>query len=104
TPPPPTAPPAANAAPASTLSAADQAVADQLRDLSSGKFDHVLGGKAERTAVEAFYSGRSYAPLWITDGVANARAKAAIDYLGHVDADGLDPADYPGADFKASDP
>jgi L,D-transpeptidase YcbB len=96
--------PAANAAPASTLPAADQAVADQLRDLSSGKFDHVLGGKAERTAVEAFYSGRSYAPLWITDGVANARAKAAIDYLGHVDADGLDPADYPVADFKASDP
>jgi L,D-transpeptidase YcbB len=94
--------PAANAAP--TLPAADQAVADQLRDLSSGKFDHVLGGKAERAAVEAFYSGRSYAPLWITDGVANARAKAAIDYLGHVDADGLDPADYPVADFKASDP
>jgi L,D-transpeptidase YcbB len=96
--------PAANATPASTLAAADQAVADQLRDLSSGKFDHVLGGKVERTAVEAFYSGRSYAPLWITDGVANARAKAAIDYLGHVDADGLDPADYPVADFKASDP
>jgi L,D-transpeptidase YcbB len=96
--------PAANATPASTLAAADQAVADQLRDLSSGKFDHVLGGKVERSAVEAFYSGRSYAPLWITDGVANARAKAAIDYLGRVDADGLDPADYPVADFKASDP
>ncbi len=96
--------PAANAAPASTLPAVDQAVADQLRDLSSGKFDHVFGGKAERTAVEAFYSGRSYAPLWITDGVANARAKAAINYLGHVDADGLDPADYPVADFKSSDP
>jgi L,D-transpeptidase YcbB len=100
----PTPAPAANAAPASTLPAADQAVADQLRDLSSGKFDHVLGGKADRTAVEAFYSGRSYAPLWISDGVANARAKAAIDYLGHVDADGLDPADYPVADFKSSDP
>jgi L,D-transpeptidase YcbB len=96
--------PAANATPASTLPAADQAVADQLRDLSSGKFDHVLGGKAERSAIEAFYSGRSYAPLWITDGVANPRAKAAIDYLGHVDADGLDPADYPVVDFKASDP
>jgi L,D-transpeptidase YcbB len=95
--------PAANAAHASTLAPADQAVADQLRDLSSGKFDHVLGGKAERTAVEAFYSGRSYTPLWITDGIANARAKAAIGYLGHVDADGLDPADYPVADFKMSD-
>jgi murein L,D-transpeptidase YcbB/YkuD len=96
--------PAANAAPASTLPAADQAVADQLRSLSSGKFDRLLGGKSERSAVEAFYSGRSYAPLWITDGHANERAKAAIDYLGHVDADGLDPADYPVADFKSSDP
>ncbi len=94
----------ANTQPASTLAPADQAVADQLRDLSSGKFDHVLGGKAERTAVEAFYSGRSYTPLWITNGIANARAKAAIDYLGHVDADGLDPADYPVAEFKMSDP
>jgi L,D-transpeptidase YcbB len=96
--------PAANATPASTLPAADQAVADQLHELSSGKFDKLLGGKSERTAVEAFYSGRSYAPLWISDGHANARAKAAIDYLGHVDADGLDPADYPVADFKSSDP
>ncbi len=98
------APPAGNATPASTLPAADQAVADQLRNLSSGKFDRLLGGKSERTAVEAFYSGRSYAPLWITDGHANDRAKAAIDYLGHVDADGLDAADYPVADFKSSDP
>jgi len=95
-------PPAANAAP--TLPAADQAVADQLRNLSSGKFDRLLGGKSERTAVEAFYSGRSYAPLWISDGHANDRAIAAVTYLGHVDADGLDPADYPVADFKSTDP
>jgi L,D-transpeptidase YcbB len=100
----PAAAPAANATPASTLPVVDQAVADQLRSLSSGKFDRLLGGKAERTAIEAFYSGRSYAPLWIADGQANARAKAAIDYLGHVDADGLDPADYPVADFKSTDP
>jgi murein L,D-transpeptidase YcbB/YkuD len=96
--------PAANATPASTLPTADQAVADQLRGLSSGKFDRLLGGKSERTAVEAFYSGRSFAPIWIADGHANDRAKAAIDYLGHVDADGLDPADYPVADFKSADP
>jgi murein L,D-transpeptidase YcbB/YkuD len=96
--------PAASATPANTLPAADQAVADQLHELSSGKFDRVLGGKAERTAVEAFYSGRSFAPLWISDGAANVRAKAAIDYLGHVDADGLEPADYPVPDFKSADP
>jgi murein L,D-transpeptidase YcbB/YkuD len=37
--------------------------------------------------------------LWITDGKANARATAAIGYLRHVDADGLDPADYPVPNF-----
>ena len=81
----------------------DTAITDQLHQLASGKFDHLLGGKPERTEIEAFYSGRNYAPLWITDGHANDRAKAAIDYLGHVDADGLDPADYPVPDFKALD-
>ena len=100
--------PASSASPrvrrSSTLPAADQAVADQLRTLSSGKYDRLLGGKSERTAVEAFYSGRSYAPLWITDGHVNDRAISAVAYLGHVDADGLDPADYPVADFKSSDP
>ena len=35
-----------------------------------------------------------YAPIWLTDGHANARAQAAIGYLSHVDADGLNPADY----------
>ena len=50
-------------------------------------------------------AARNYAPLWITDGKANARAKAAIAYLGQVDADGLDPADYPVPNFASlSDP
>jgi L,D-transpeptidase YcbB len=86
-------------------SAADAAIAEQLHQLASGKFDHIVGGKIARTSIEAFYSGRNYAPLWITDGQANARAKAVIAYLAHVDADGLDPADYPVRDFTAlSDP
>src|SRR5262249_9806368 len=42
---------------------------------------------------------RNYAPVWITDGKANARAKAAIAYLGRVWADGLDPGDYPVPSF-----
>jgi murein L,D-transpeptidase YcbB/YkuD len=70
-------------------------VADQLRDLANGKFDRIIGGKKERAAFEAFYSARNYAPIWINDGQPNARAKAAIAYLGQVDTDGLDPADYP---------
>ncbi len=97
------APAAAPAAPA--LSAADAAVVDQLRNLSSGKFDRIVGNKKDRTIVDAFYSGRDYAPLWITDGKVNERGKAVIAYLGHVDQDGLDPADYRVPNFSAlSDP
>ncbi len=94
--------------PAPTESAAadnDSAVAAQLRELANGKFDHIIGGKKERAGIDAFYSARNYAPLWITDGKANARAGAASAYLGHVDADGLDPSDYPVPNFASlSDP
>jgi L,D-transpeptidase YcbB len=97
------APSAAPAAPA--LSTADAAVVDQLRNLSSGKYDRIVGNKKDRTIVDAFYSGRDYAPLWITDGKVNERGNAVIAYLGHVDQDGLDPADYPVPNFSAlSDP
>jgi murein L,D-transpeptidase YcbB/YkuD len=95
---------AAAPAPASNLSAADAAIADQLRAMTSGKFDKVLGSKKDRMVIDAFYSGRDYAPLWITDGKANARAKAAINYLAHVDADGLNPADYPVPNLSSADP
>jgi len=81
-----------------TAAPADAAIAQQLQSLA-GKFDNVSGGKQSAAALEAFYVARNHAPIWITDGAVNARAKAAIDYLSHVDADGLDPADYPIPDF-----
>jgi murein L,D-transpeptidase YcbB/YkuD len=87
---------------ADTTSAADAAIAEQLRELSHGKFDHIIGSKKDGGAIDAFYSKRNYAPVWLTDGKPNPRAEAAISYLGHVDADGLDPADYPVPDFAAS--
>ncbi|MGD9767424.1 MAG: murein L,D-transpeptidase, partial [Pseudolabrys sp.] len=106
------APKAAPAAPATAATPApaaapvtaslDSAVADKLRELSSGKFDRILGSKKERAAVEAFYSARSFKPLWLTDGAANASAKAAVKYLGGVEADALDPSDYPTPDFTAA--
>ncbi len=100
--------PAATATPAaaaSAMSEADAAIAERLHDIANGKYDHILGGKKDRTTIDAFYSGRNYAPVWLTDGKANARAKAVIAYLGHVDGDGLDPADYPVPDFaRSSDP
>jgi murein L,D-transpeptidase YcbB/YkuD len=101
----PTAAPTA-AAPAAVAAAPapspDQPIADQLHNLASGGFDRIVGSKKDRTEIDAFYSARNYAPLWITDGKANARATAAIAYLGHVDADGLDPADYPLPNFNTA--
>jgi L,D-transpeptidase YcbB len=98
----PAASPAAAAAPA--ITGPDAAVADQLHNLSSGKFDNIVS-KKDRAQIDAFYSGRNYAPLWITDGKANDRTTAATAYLGHVDADALFPSDYPVPNFAAlSDP
>jgi L,D-transpeptidase YcbB len=93
--------PAASAPVAAPVLTIDEQIAEQLGQLSSGKFDRLLGGKGPRESIAAFYSGRSYAPIWITDGKVNSRAKAAVDYLAHVGADGLDPADYPVPDFKS---
>jgi murein L,D-transpeptidase YcbB/YkuD len=86
---------------ASTVADADALIAEQLQNLTTSKFDGIIGNKQDRIIIEAFYSGRDYAPLWIKDGRPSARANAAIAYLGHVDADGLDPADYPVPDFVA---
>jgi len=88
----------------SVVADANAPIIEQLRELANGKFDRIVG-KKERTAIDTFYSGRNYAPLWLTDGKANERAAAAVAYLGRVDADGFEPADYPVPDFAAlSDP
>jgi murein L,D-transpeptidase YcbB/YkuD len=90
--------------PATDTSAAidpDAPITEQLRDLGNGKFDRSIGNAKQRASIHAFYSDRNYAPLWITDGKANTRAKAAIAYLGRVWVDGLDPADYPVPNFAS---
>jgi L,D-transpeptidase YcbB len=69
-------------------------ITEQLHNLANGKFDPIIGSAKDRAVIDAFYAGRNYAPLWITEGKANARAKAVIAYLGGVAADGLDPTDY----------
>jgi len=92
------------AQPAGSPAEPDAAIAAQLHELADGKFDSLIG-KKDGAVLDAFYSGRNYAPLWVTDGAANARAKAAVAYLGEVDADGLEPSDYPVPDFAGvSDP
>jgi murein L,D-transpeptidase YcbB/YkuD len=81
---------------------ADSAIADKLREqMTAGKFDRILGGRKERAAVEAFYSAREFAPLWIADGAMSERAKTTASYLAAIDSEGLDPADYPLPQIKA---
>ena len=52
----------------------DAPIIEQLHNLANGKFDRIIGSAKERTSIDAFYAGRNYAPLWLTDGKANARA------------------------------
>src|SRR5215831_15454505 len=86
-----------------TTATADSGIADKLRELiSSRQFERLVGHKADRAGIESFYSGRNYAPLWVTNNAGNDRAKAAATYLGQVDTVGLDPADYPTPDFKSA--
>ena len=75
--------------------ALDDKVADKLRAIiTSGHFDKRIDRAPEREAMEAFYTARNYAPLWIADGQLDARAKSVIARLANAAADGLDPADY----------
>jgi murein L,D-transpeptidase YcbB/YkuD len=88
---------------AANLTAADVPVAEKLREILTGKADRIFTRKADRAAVEAFYSERGYAPVWIENGAASARAKAAIARLNAADDDGLEVADYPTPTFKDGD-
>jgi murein L,D-transpeptidase YcbB/YkuD len=87
---------------ATNLAAADVPVAEKLRDLVAGRLDRTIERKTDRQAVEAFYVGRGFAPLWIEGGAANPRAQSAIARLKAAAADGLDPSDYPTPDFGAA--
>jgi L,D-transpeptidase YcbB len=85
-----------------TAAAGDTAVVDKLREqLAAGKFDRILGGKKERGTIEAYYASREFAPLWIADGAMTDRAKSAATYLAGVDAEGLEPSEYPIPQIKA---
>jgi L,D-transpeptidase YcbB len=86
-------------APAST----ETQMADQLRELITGKkLDRLVARKDDRAGVDQFYKARGFKPLWLADGTAGAQAKAAAAYLAQVDTVGLDPQDYPVPDFAAA--
>src|SRR5476651_593899 len=81
---------------------ADSTVTDKLREMIGGKLDRIVSRKADRDGVENYYKSHNYAPLWLSAGAANDRAKSAIAYLAQADAVGLDPSDYPTPDFKSA--
>ena len=85
-----------------TIATADAPVADKLRELFAGKVDRIIDRKKDRQAIEAFYAGRDFAPIWIENGVASVRANAVIARLKQADADGLDASDYRSPDFAAA--
>jgi L,D-transpeptidase YcbB len=87
---------------ASNVPAADQPVADRLRDLMGAKASHYFDRKNERAAVEKFYTGHDYAPIWTQAGNLTAAAKGVIARLKDAGSDGLNPADYPVPDFTAA--
>jgi len=93
----------AKAAQAPAPAGMDSQVADQLRDIINSKhLDRYVARKDERAGAERYYKAHDYKPLWTSDGHLNARAKAAIAYLGQVDTVGLDPQDYAVPDFDAA--
>ncbi len=94
----PVKPAAAEAAVAPAPNAASEAqVAAKLREIISGKqFDRVVTRKPERDAIVALYQkARAFQPLWVAQGAPSARASDVMDHLRTIDADGLDPKDYP---------
>ncbi len=81
----------------------DQKVAEKIHELFGTKAERIFDRKY-KPAVEAYYAARNYAPVWSDSGIENSRAKAAAAYLSGVDADGLDPVDYPVPSFGSDDP
>jgi L,D-transpeptidase YcbB len=94
--------PAAEPVKVSTVSPADQPVADKIKDMLASKTLRYFDRKAERAAVEKFYNGRDYAPLWTQGGSLNDAGKGVIARLKDAASDGLNVADYPVPDFAAA--
>src|SRR4051812_42317627 len=87
---------------ASNVAPADQPVADKLKEMLGAKSSKYFDRKAERAAVEKFYTAREYAPLWTQAGALTASAKGLIARLKDAAAEGLNAADYPVPDFTAA--
>ena len=87
---------------ASNVPAADQPVADKLRDMFGSKSLRYFDRKPERAVVEKFYAARDFAPLWTQGGALTATGKGVIARLKDAASDGMNAADYPVPDFAAA--
>ncbi|MBB4263193.1 MULTISPECIES: murein L,D-transpeptidase [unclassified Bradyrhizobium] len=87
---------------ASNVAAADQPVADKLRDIIGAKTSRHFDRKNERAAIEKFYGARDFAPVWTQSGSLTTAAKGVIARLKDAASDGLNPADYPVPDFASA--
>ncbi|HEX3114105.1 MAG TPA: L,D-transpeptidase family protein [Bradyrhizobium sp.] len=87
---------------ASNVAPANQPVADKLRDMLGSKSLRYFDRKAERTAVEKFYTARDYAPLWTQAGTLTENGKGVIARLKDAGSEGLNPSDYPVPDFASA--
>ena len=82
----------------------DVALSERLQDLIANKLQQYVTRPQDRTAVEAFYRGRDFTPLWVNAAGALPSTRKAVDFLHGVAADGLDPKDYPTPTFADRDP
>ncbi|MGY3456246.1 murein L,D-transpeptidase YcbB/YkuD [Bradyrhizobium sp. LM3.4] len=87
---------------ASNVPAADQPVADKLKDIIGAKTSRHFDRKNERAAIEKFYGARDFAPVWTQGGSPTPAAKGVIARLKDAASDGLNPADYQLPDFAAA--
>jgi murein L,D-transpeptidase YcbB/YkuD len=87
---------------ASNVPPEDQPVADKLRDMLGAKSLRYFDRKAERTAVEKFYTAHEYAPLWTKGGALTETGRGVVARLRDAASDGLNASDYPVPDFAAA--
>jgi murein L,D-transpeptidase YcbB/YkuD len=86
------------------IAAEDMATSERLRDLVENRLAQFVPKEQDRAGVLVFYKERNFAPLWIANGKVAPRAEQAMQFLRGVDADGLDPADYPVPSFGNKEP
>jgi murein L,D-transpeptidase YcbB/YkuD len=84
---------------ASNVAPADQPVADRLREMMGAKSLRYFDRKADRAAVDKFYTAREYAPVWTKGGVVTESGKGVIARLKDAASEGLNASDYPVPDF-----